>query len=281
MVAHITCRRNRRATLAILAILSGVQCAFGAEPNAEPDVRKEIVRESFEIDGRPAFIIAARKKLSGPTPWVLYAPTLGKGLPGKAEQWMFHQFLDAGIAIAGVDVGESYGSPKGRATYNSLHKRLTRQHGFSQRACLLARSRGGLMLYCWAAENAGKVNCVAGIYPVCNLTSYPGLRRACGAYGLTEEQLSANLKKHNPVDRLHALAKANVPIFHIHGDVDKVVPLDANSGLVAKRFREAGGQMTLQVAHGQGHNMWSGFFECQPLVDFVIKQATGQPKQKK
>jgi hypothetical protein len=25
---------------------------------------------------------------------------------------MFRQFLDAGIAIAGVDVGESYGSPK-------------------------------------------------------------------------------------------------------------------------------------------------------------------------
>jgi len=31
----------------------------------------------------------------------------------KSEKWMFDQFLKAGITIAGVDVGESYGSPKG------------------------------------------------------------------------------------------------------------------------------------------------------------------------
>ena len=187
---------------------------------------------------------------------------------------MFRQFLEAGIAIAGVDVGESYGSPKGRATYNSLHKQLIEERGFSPRACLLARSRGGLMLYCWAAENPGKVNCIAGIYPVCNIASYPGLKRASGAYGMTESELAAKLAEHNPIDRLASLAKARVPIFHIHGDVDRVVPLEANSGLVAKRYQAAGGKMKLKVAQGQGHNMWNGFFECQELVDFVIQHAT-------
>lgn len=236
--------------------------------------KQTLKRQNLEVDGRPAFIIAATKKLAGPTPWVLYAPTLGRGLPGGAEDWMFHQFLDAGIAIAGVDVGESYGSPKGRAVYNALHKQLTEEHGFAQRACLLARSRGGLMLYCWAVENPEKVNCIAGIYPVCNIASYPGLKRACGAYDMKEPELAANLPKYNPVDRLDALAQARVPIFHIHGDVDKVVPLDANSGLVAKRYKDAGGKMELKVVQGQGHNMWRGFFECQELVDFVIQHAT-------
>jgi len=90
---------------------------------------------------------------------------------------------------------------------------------------------------------------------------------------MTEAQLTAELKNHNPVDRLGPLAKARVPIFHIHGDKDRVVPLAENSALLAKRYRAAGGNITLQIAEGQGHSMWRGFFECQPLVDFVIRHS--------
>ena len=64
------------------------------------------------------------------------------------------------------------------------------------------------MLYNWACENAESVACIAGIYPVCNLTSYPGLARACRAYELSKDGLNAQLKQHNPIDRLAALAKA-------------------------------------------------------------------------
>ena len=72
---------------------------------------------------------------------------------------------------------------------------------------------------------------------------------------------------------LPALAKAKVPLFAIHGDIDKVVPLEANSGEVRKRYESLGGEMQLIVPAGQGHNMWSGFFQCQELVDFVIANA--------
>jgi hypothetical protein len=187
---------------------------------------------------------------------------------------MFERFLKAGIAIAGVDVGESYGNPKGRAIYSSLHEHLVTKRRLAKQACLLARSRGGLMLYCWAAENPEKVRCITGIYPVCNIVSYPGLKRACGAYGLTSVELEAELAKHNPIDRLAALAKAKVPIFHIHGDKDRVVPLDKNSAIIKERDDKLGGPMTLEVVPGQGHNMWSGWFQSQNLVDFLIAHAT-------
>ena len=205
-------------------------------------------------------------------PWVWYAPTL-RGLPGGAEKWMFERFLKEGIAISGIDVGESYGSPKGRALYSALHKHLVEKHGLAKQACLLARSRGGLMLYSWAAENPDKVRCITGIYPVCNIASYPGLPRASGAYELTAEQLKAQLAKHNPIDRLAPLAKAKVPIFHIHGDMDRVVPLDKNSAMIKQRYDKLGGPMTLEVVEGQGHNMWLGWFQSQKLVDFVVKHA--------
>ena len=230
--------------------------------------------EVFTIQKHTAFLILPEQTKAGkPTPWVWYAPTL-RGLPANSEKWMFEQFLKAGIAIAGVDVGESYGSPKGRGIYTALHEYLVKKRSLSNQACLLARSRGGLMLYCWAAENPDKIRCITGIYPVCNIASYPGLKRACGAYGLTADQLDAQLANHNPIDRLALLAKAKVPIFHIHGDMDRVVPLDKNSALIKKRYDKLGGPMTLEVVKGQGHNMWIGWFQSQALVDFVIKHAT-------
>jgi len=115
--------------------------------------RLPIKGEVFAMEGRPAFLILPEKPKAGPIPWVLYAPTL-RGLPGGAEKWMFERFLKAGIAIAGVDVGESYGSPKGRAVYSALHEHLVTKRGLAKQACLLARSRGGLMLYCLSAKDS-------------------------------------------------------------------------------------------------------------------------------
>ena len=55
-----------------------------------------------------------------------------------------HQFLENGIAIAGVDVGESYGSPEGVAVYSALYKELTtnRRHGEEEPACSHAAGAG-------------------------------------------------------------------------------------------------------------------------------------------
>lgn len=186
---------------------------------------------------------------------------------------MFQRFLDAGIAIAGIDVGESYGSPYGRAIFTSFYREVVCQRRFSAKPCLLARSRGGLMLYNWAVEHPSSVGGIAGIYPVCDLRSYPGIDKASGAYGMTLEELAEVLAQHNPVDRVAPLAKAGVPVFHIHGDVDRVVPLESNSAELARRYRRFGGKMTLKVIQEQGHNMWPGWFQCQELVDFVIAHA--------
>ncbi len=131
------------------------------------------------------------------------------------------------------------------------------------------------MLYNWAAEHPAAVACIAGIYPVCSLVSYPGLARACGAYGMTAEQLAESLPAHNPVDRLAPLAKAGVPIFHIHGDRDRVVPLEQNSGEVKERYSKLNGTMVLETVEGRGHDMWRGWFESPALVDFVIAHARG------
>lgn len=233
-------------------------------------------RENFEVAGRPAFVMLPKQIKKKPIPWVWYAPTLGKNLPGGAEKWMFDRFHQAGIAIAGIDVGESYGSPKGREQFQELYQHLVSKREFGKHPVLLARSRGGLMLYSWATEHPDKVGGVAGIYPVCNIASYPGVKRAANAFELKPEDLETSLKLFNPIDRLESLAKNKVPIFHIHGDNDKVVPLDANSAIVEKRYKEFGGPVEILIVKGQGHNMWSGWFTSQRLLDFVVKNAISQ-----
>jgi pimeloyl-ACP methyl ester carboxylesterase len=97
--------------------------------------------------------------------------------------------------------------------------------------------------------------------------------RASAAYGLLPAELNERLSEHNPVDRLAPLANARVPLFAIHGDVDTVVPLEENSGLLRTRYENLGGTMQLVVPPGQGHTMWEGFFHCQELVSFVIEHA--------
>jgi alpha-beta hydrolase superfamily lysophospholipase len=84
---------------------------------------------------------------------------------------MFEQFREAGIAVAGIDAGESYGSPAGNVLFTAFHRELSESRGYSTKPVLLGRSRGGLMTLSWAAGNPDKVAAFAGIYPVCNLAS--------------------------------------------------------------------------------------------------------------
>ena len=81
--------------------------------------------------------------------------------------------------------------------------------------------------------------------------------------------------EHNPIERLAPLAKAGVNVLLIHGDSDKVVPLEQNSAEFAARYKAHGaeGLVKLIVAKGQGHNYWEGFFRSQELVDFAVSRA--------
>jgi pimeloyl-ACP methyl ester carboxylesterase len=258
-------------------LLAAALCAtltFGLSAQTpQPSKALPVAGEVFFVEGRTAFLIPGKVDAEAKDkPWVWYAPTL-PNLPGGAELWMFEQFRDAGIAVAGIDVGESYGSPAGQKHFSALYAELTAARGFSRMPVMLGRSRGGLMTLSWTASNPDKVGAFAGIYPVCDIASYPGIEKAAGAFALSAAELTTRLPEFNPVDRLAPLAKAGIPLFFIHGDVDKVVPLEANSGVVEERYKKLGGNVQLIVPKGQGHNMWSGFFQSEELVAFVKANA--------
>lgn len=229
--------------------------------------------ELFTCQGKTAFLALPKKPAPGKkTPWLWYCPS-DYNLPGKLEQWMIDKCLTNGIAVAGINLSGDFGTPAGRAAMTAFYQEVTQNRGLTKKACMLARSYGGTQMYNWAAEHPESVACLAGIYPVCNLASYPGLKAAAGKYGMSQEQFVKKLRNHNPIDRLAPLARAKVPIYHNTGDVDNLVPGKDNSFLLAERYKALGGDITVTVFKGQGHNYWTGFFEDKAMAEFIIKHA--------
>jgi hypothetical protein len=170
-------------------------------------------RTALTFNRRPAFVILPKGDApAAPRDWVWYAPTFRNQYPNARHTFLLERALKAGMGVAGIDVGESYGSPEGTRLFEGFHEAIVGKFKLSPKAVLLPQSRGGLMLYNWATLHPDQVARIAGIYTVCDLLSWPGLDRSCGAYRMTADQLAKELPRCNPIELLAPLAKAKVPI---------------------------------------------------------------------
>ena len=265
-----------------MAILIGCACSALADSDDLKLSSQQSKQKIFppnskfiEVAGTTGYLaMPAGATESEKTPWLWYCPS-DYNLPGRLEQWIFRQCLDNGIAVAGINLKGDFGTPPGRKIQTAFYEELTANHGLTAKVSMLARSYGATQMYNWAVEHPGSIACLAGIYPVCNLASYPGMKSAATKYGMSEEQFAKVLKQHNPIDRLAPLAKAGVPIYHNTGDADTLVPPKDNTFVVQERYKALGGHMEVTVFEGQGHNYWSGFFEDKKMAEFIIKHAKG------
>jgi pimeloyl-ACP methyl ester carboxylesterase len=229
--------------------------------------------EVFDVNGHKAVLYAAPKPPRS-KPWVWYAPTLKGGLSLAGRKMYFEAFMKAGISLAGYDLGEVRGAPGSTAKFTLFYEAMVKR-GFSAKPILLGQSRGGMMTLAWAFRNPDKIRAWVGIYPVCNLASWPlknSKPQTLADFALPEPELLAGLKEFNPIDNLAGLAANKVPMFAVHGDSDVVVPYDDNTKLLKERYEAAGGSFSVRIILGEGHKVTPSFFECQELVDFVLQQ---------
>jgi len=115
---------QRILCLHVLCVASCLVGAVRGEDAAPPPPQKNLILpgEVFEVAGRTAFVFtpASSSASESPKPWILYSPTL-PAYPDKAEMWMHEQFVAGGVAVAGIDTGESYGSPEAVRAAEPLH----------------------------------------------------------------------------------------------------------------------------------------------------------------
>jgi len=265
-----TVRRTVKHVFLLLLVL-GTPAPFARTAAAQDQLPKQA--ETFEVDGHKAFVYAAPKPAAD-KPWLWYAPTLG-GVSIVQRTLYFESLMRAGIGIAGFDLGEVRGAPGSTAKFTLFYDEMVKR-SWSPKPILLGQSRGGMMMLAWGMRHPDKVSAFVGIYPVCNLASWP-LKNSKAAtladFGLTETELVAKLKEFNPPDNLQGLLANKVPMFIVHGDSDVVVPYEENSGLIKERYAAGGGSITVKLIPGEGHKVGPSFFECQELVDFVLAQA--------
>jgi len=234
-------------------------------------------RHEFLVEGKAASVVVPRQPAAG-RPWVWHGEFFGhKPVPDIA-------LLGRGFHIVYLRVPDMLGCPAAVAHWNALYAELTGKYGLAQKAALVGLSRGGLYVYNWAAANPTKVACIYGDAPVCDFKSWPGgkgkgkgslrdWQLVLDRYGFKSEAEALAYDK-NPIDNLAPLAQAGVPLLHVYGDADDVVPWDENTGLIAERYRKLGGSITLIAKPGVGHHP-HGLEDSTPIVDFILKGVGG------
>jgi alpha-beta hydrolase superfamily lysophospholipase len=73
----------------------------------------------------------------------------------------------------------------------------------------------------------------------------------------------------NPIDELAPLAAAKIPLLNVYGDADKTVPWDENTKILAERYRQLGGNITLICKPGADHHP-HGLPDPTPMVEFIF-----------
>jgi len=226
----------------------------------------------FKIGGADCRVVKPKKTAKG-KPWIWRARFWGH------EPQTDLALLAKGWHVAYCEVGGLFGSPKAIERWDRFYEFLTTQHEFAKKVALEGMSRGGLIIYNWASNNPAKVTAIYGDAPVCDFKSWPGgkgkskgsqgsWKKCLASYGFTETEALAF--RGNPIDRLKPLAKAGIPILHIVGDVDTVVPITENSNIIEKRYRALGGTINVIHKKGVGHHPHS-LKDPKPIVEFFLK----------
>lgn len=232
-------------------------------------------RYDFVVDGKPVLVVAPKRAAAG-KPWAWHGEFFGhKPAPDIA-------LLGKGFHIAYMRVPDMLGCPQAVAHWNAFYRELTQKYGFARKAALVGLSRGGLYVFNWAAANPDKTACIYADAAVCDFKSWPGgkgkgkgsprdWKLVLERYGFKDEA-EALAYKQNPIDKLEALAQARVPLLHVYGDADDLVPWDENTGVVAQRYQKLGGDITLIGKPGVAHHP-HGLEDSTPIVDFLSYHA--------
>ena len=236
-------------------------------------------RHHFTIDGCKAWVAVPTKPLPGNQwAWSMEFPEY------FIKETAGPQLLEQGFYYVHIQVGNTFGSPDALKHLDAFHTFFT-HNGLAKKGTLIGLSRGGMYAYNWGHRNTDKVVCIYGDAPVCDFKSWPaGKGKGKGSksdwallqkcYGFKDEA-EALAWTHNPVDCLEPLAKAGIPLIHVVGDADAVVPPTENTAIIEARYKKLGGEMTVFHKPGVGHHP-HGLEDITPVVDLIVGYTRGR-----
>ena len=248
-------------------------------PDETIDMWHGFKRHKFTVDGCAAWVVEPKQALPGnPWSWCMMFPdafTDRCAAPALIEKGFHHAF---------IDVGNTFGAPSALKHCSAFYDTLI-AHGLAKKAVLIGISRGGLYSYRFASENPEKVALIYGDAPVCDFKSWPGGKgKGKGSpgdwasllkvYGFTDEAAALGYQG-NPIDVLPTLAKAHIPLIHVVGDADDVVPPAENTAIIEERYAKLGGEIRVIHKPGVGHHP-HGLDDPTPVVQFIVEHTAAR-----
>ncbi len=238
----------------------------------------------FTLAGKNALVLIPNKVRAG-SPWIF-----------QTMFWDHKPLFDSimaqnGYYVAFIDMGNTMGAPKAVAWMDSLYSHLTSKYGLSKKVNMFGISRGGLFMYNWARANISKISTMYGDGAVMDFVSWP-----CGCYGTGVGSVAdwSSLKSDygfasdsiakaytgNPYQNMQSFAAAKIPIIHVYGEIDSVVPPAENALRANDSLKAHGWQMKLlpkpKTGHVHGVTPADGGLPGQldTLINFVLRNTS-------
>jgi pimeloyl-ACP methyl ester carboxylesterase len=234
-------------------------------------------RIDFSVDGRKVTVVEPRQVRNG-RPWVWHGEFFGhRPIPDVA-------LLGRGHHIVFAPFSDQFGGPAAIAHWEKVYLQLVQHFSLNPQSALVGTSRGGLYCYNWAARYPERVSCIFGDAPVCDLKSWPlgmgnGTRseaevaKLMAVYGVENVPRLLEVAV-NPTDHLQPIAQQHIPILHVSGDADTIVPMAENTEALQKAYQKLGGKMEVIVKPGIGHV--HGLDDSTPIIEFIDRHRPGQ-----
>lgn len=233
----------------------------------------------YDNNGVKYYIVKPHHTAKG-NPWIWRARFWGH------EPQVDIDLLERGFHLTYCDVAELFGSPKAVERWDEFYA-LAVKAGLNQKAVLEGMSRGGLIIYNWAAKNPKKVACIYGDAPVMDIKSWPlnwgdcldenkrSMSLLLEAYGFANAEEAMAWNK-NPLNHARKLAKAKIPMIHVVGDIDEGVPVAENTAIFEREVAKYGHSVHVIHKPNVGHHPHS-LNNPEKIVSFILK-ATGYKK---
>lgn len=226
----------------------------------------------FDIDGLAAKIVFP-KQVNSDHNWIWRARFWGH------EPQTDITLLERGFHLVWIEMADLYGSPKAIKIGNTFYQYVREKYDLDEKVVLEGFSRGGLFVYNWALENIGKVACIYADAPVLDIKSWPGgegqgngsaddWTKCKRAYALLDADVDNY--QDGPIDKCAKLADAKIPLLHVCGAADVVVPYAENTKRFEEELVKVGGQVKVILKEGVGHHPHS-LQNPRPIVRFILE----------
>jgi len=228
--------------------------------------------KEFSFKGHDAKVVIPNKKHDNGF-WIWRARFWGH------EPQLDLALLEKGFHVVYVDVSDLFGNDEAVELWNQFYDHCINEYKLNPKVVLEGMSRGGLIIYNWASQNTDKVFCLYADAPVCDIKSWPGgmfsgkgspdaWKKCLAAYDL--DSVSVMSFKNIPINTCVNVARARIPVMHVYGESDSIVPPTENTDLLSEQFKAAGGMIELIGKEGVGHHPHS-LADPAPILDFILK----------